>query len=157
MAKVYSRVSKINNVVGRSDYISNPDRQEFIKLTGKSRDLEWEEYAEFAKKIKATLPAVSNWETGRNIPNNKRLKAIADIGGMTVEELLYGDKESRKIQIGFRIRNIRQTNGLTSSIFVNSIVCMNTSCTSEIGLMIIKSNFPFRIILPNKSNAYMYS
>ena len=38
MAKVYSRVSKINNVVGRSDYISNPDRQEFIKLTGKSRD-----------------------------------------------------------------------------------------------------------------------
>ena len=38
MAKVYSRVSKINNVVGRSDYISNPDRQEFIKLTGKPRE-----------------------------------------------------------------------------------------------------------------------
>ncbi len=50
MAKVYSRVSKINNVVGRSDYISNPDRQEFIKLTGKSRDFEWEEYAEFERK-----------------------------------------------------------------------------------------------------------
>lgn len=50
MAKVYSRVSKINNVVGRSDYISNPDRQEFIKLTGKSRDFEWEEYAQFEKE-----------------------------------------------------------------------------------------------------------
>ena len=37
MAKVYSRVSKINNIVGRSDYISNPDRQEFIKLTGKPK------------------------------------------------------------------------------------------------------------------------
>ncbi len=50
MAKVYSRVSKINNVVGRSDYISNPDRQEFIKLTGKSRGFEWEEYAQFEKE-----------------------------------------------------------------------------------------------------------
>ena len=49
MAKVYSRVTKINNVVGRSDYISNPDRQEFIKLTGKSRDFEWKEYADFEK------------------------------------------------------------------------------------------------------------
>lgn len=49
MAKVYSRVTKINNVVGRSDYISNPDRQEFIKLTGKSSDFEWKEYADFEK------------------------------------------------------------------------------------------------------------
>ena len=49
MAKVYSRVTKINNVVGRSDYISNPDRQEFLKLTGKSRDFEWKEYADFEK------------------------------------------------------------------------------------------------------------
>lgn len=85
-----------------------------IKAIRQSRG---ENQTEFAKKIKATLPAVSNWETGRNIPNNKRLKAIADIGGMTVEELLYGDKESRKIQIGFRIKNIRQTNGLTLEEF----------------------------------------
>ena len=49
MAKVYSRVTKINDVAGRSDYISNPDRQEFIKLTGKSSEFEWEEYAEFEK------------------------------------------------------------------------------------------------------------
>ena len=85
-----------------------------IKAIRQSRG---ENQTEFAKKIKATLPAVSNWETGRNIPNNKRLKAIADIGGITVEELLYGDKESRKIQIGFRIKNIRQTNGLTLEEF----------------------------------------
>lgn len=49
MAKIYSRVTKINNVAGRSDYISNPDRQEFLKLTGKSRDFEWKEYADFEK------------------------------------------------------------------------------------------------------------
>lgn len=50
MAKVYSRVTKINDVAGRSDYISNPDRQEFIKLTGKSSDFKWKEYAEFEKE-----------------------------------------------------------------------------------------------------------
>lgn len=49
MAKVYSRVTKINNAAGRSDYISNPDRQEFIKLTGKSRDFDWKDYANFEK------------------------------------------------------------------------------------------------------------
>ncbi|MCW6683061.1 helix-turn-helix domain-containing protein [Aerococcaceae bacterium NML160702] len=48
---------------------------------------------EFAKKINATLPAVSNWETGRNVPNNERLKAIAKIGDMTVDELLYGSTD----------------------------------------------------------------
>lgn len=50
MAKVYSRVTKINNVTGRSDYISNPDRQEFIELTGKSSDFDWKEYAAFEKE-----------------------------------------------------------------------------------------------------------
>lgn len=49
MAKVYSRVTKINNVAGRRDYISNPDRQEFIKLTGKSRAFDWKDYADFEK------------------------------------------------------------------------------------------------------------
>lgn len=45
---------------------------------------------EFAKKIDSTIPAVSNWENGRNLPNKQRLKAIADIGGITVDELLNG-------------------------------------------------------------------
>ena len=49
MAKIYSRVTKINNVVGRSDYISNSSRQEFIELTGKSSDFDWIEYAAFEK------------------------------------------------------------------------------------------------------------
>lgn len=60
-----------------------------IRAIRKSRG---ESQTEFAQKINATLPAVSNWETGRNIPNNERIKAIADIGDITVEELLYGQK-----------------------------------------------------------------
>ena len=33
---------------------------------------------------------VSKWEAGSSLPNTTRLKAIADIGEITVEELLYG-------------------------------------------------------------------
>lgn len=63
---------------------------ERIKSIRKSRG---ENQTEFAKKIGATLPAVSNWETGRNIPNNERLKVIADIANISVADLLYGDND----------------------------------------------------------------
>lgn len=55
----------------------------------------------FAEKIdeKAKSGTVSNWETGKNLPNNERLKTIAELGEMSVEQLLYGDYEAR-------IRNI---------------------------------------------------
>lgn len=46
---------------------------------------------EFAKLINATVPAVSNWENGRSLPNNERLKKIAEIGKLSVNELLYGN------------------------------------------------------------------
>lgn len=35
---------------------------------------------------------VSRWERGENIPNNETLKAIADLGDLTVDELLYGSE-----------------------------------------------------------------
>lgn len=47
--------------------------------------------SEFARKINATVPAVSNWENGRNMPNDGRLKSIADIAGMNVLELLQNE------------------------------------------------------------------
>lgn len=47
---------------------------------------------EFAEKIGATLPAVSNWENGRNQPNKQRLKQIAKLAGITVEELTNQNK-----------------------------------------------------------------
>lgn len=33
---------------------------------------------------------VSKWEKGQNLPNNERLKKIADLGNISIEELLYG-------------------------------------------------------------------
>ena len=39
---------------------------------------------------KAKSGTVSNWETGKNLPNNKRLKIIAELGLTTVDFILYG-------------------------------------------------------------------
>jgi transcriptional regulator with XRE-family HTH domain len=50
---------------------------------------------DFGKRISdAHKSLVSKWETGKNLPNNERLKAIAEIGGISVNELLYGDMKN---------------------------------------------------------------
>lgn len=46
--------------------------------------------SEFAKITGSTLPAVSNWEVGKNLPSSKRLTEVAFHGQMTVDELLNG-------------------------------------------------------------------
>lgn len=49
--------------------------------------------AEFAEHFNppASNSLVSRWERGVNLPNNERIKVIAELGKMSVEELLYGD------------------------------------------------------------------
>lgn len=49
---------------------------------------------DFANEIEATVQALSNWENGRNKPNDVRLLEISNIGGISVNELLYGDPKS---------------------------------------------------------------
>lgn len=53
-----------------------------------------ESTADFAKNFdpEASDSLVSRWERGVNLPNNIRIKRIADLGDITVEELLYGKK-----------------------------------------------------------------
>ncbi|MDK8502124.1 helix-turn-helix transcriptional regulator [Aerococcus sp. UMB1112A] len=53
----------------------------------------------FAKKIGATVSALSNWENGRNKPNDIKAKAIADLAGITVDELLHGQQDNELVQI----------------------------------------------------------
>lgn len=49
----------------------------------------------FANRINATVSALSNWENGRNKPNDIMLREIATLGGTTTRYLLTG-KESTK-------------------------------------------------------------
>lgn len=45
---------------------------------------------QFSEIINTTVSALSNWENGRNKPNMEKLKRIAQLADISVEELLYG-------------------------------------------------------------------
>lgn len=65
-----------------------------IKAIRQDRGFSQQEFGE--KLTNANKSLVSRWENGKNLPNNERLKSIAEIGDMTVEELLYGDTDKIK-------------------------------------------------------------
>jgi len=46
---------------------------------------------QFSEIINTTVSALSNWENGRNKPNMEKLKRIAQLVDISVEELLYGN------------------------------------------------------------------
>nr|DAY27959.1 MAG TPA: helix-turn-helix domain protein [Caudoviricetes sp.] len=47
---------------------------------------------ELGELLSAPQGAVSNWERGENLPNKHRLKKIATIANISVQELLHGVK-----------------------------------------------------------------
>ncbi|GAB2499609.1 hypothetical protein GCM10008929_20250 [Alkalibacterium psychrotolerans] len=64
--------------------------------------------SEFGKLVlHAHKSLVSKWEKGQNLPNNERLKKIAELGNTTVEYLLTGrearDLEDNPIPINLRL------------------------------------------------------
>lgn len=47
----------------------------------------------FGKRLDTSKGAVNNWEKEKSLPNNERLKIIAELGNVTVDELLYGNQQ----------------------------------------------------------------
>lgn len=45
---------------------------------------------EFGKHLEARKGVIFNWESGRNLPNKRHIKEIADMANISVQELLYG-------------------------------------------------------------------
>lgn len=64
-----------------------------IKSVRKAKGLTLEEFGKLFDSP-ASRGVVSNWESGNNVPNNERLKIIAELGEISVDELLYGNLES---------------------------------------------------------------
>ncbi|MDK7186876.1 helix-turn-helix domain-containing protein [Facklamia hominis] len=58
-----------------------------IKSIRKERGLSLEDFGKLLKPP-ADRGQVSRWENNKNKPNNERLKSIADLAGITVDELL---------------------------------------------------------------------
>lgn len=51
---------------------------------------------ELAEKLYVTRQAVSGWERGKNIPDIDKLKVLADLFEMTVDDLLYRESSSTR-------------------------------------------------------------
>lgn len=64
-----------------------------IRSVRKNKGLTLEEFGKIFEKP-ASKGVVSNWESGKNIPNNVRLKEIADFGEVSIVYLLYGTLRS---------------------------------------------------------------
>lgn len=62
-----------------------------IQSIRKQKGLTLEEFGVFFDKADKSL--VSKWEKGKALPNNHRLKLIAQFGEISVNELLYGSLE----------------------------------------------------------------
>ena len=45
----------------------------------------------FGFRLNTSKGTVNNWEKGRNLPNKENLKKIAELGNVSVNELLHGD------------------------------------------------------------------
>lgn len=52
--------------------------------------------SELAEKLGVTDRAVSNWENGKNMPDLSLFKPLCDILGITINELISGEKISNK-------------------------------------------------------------
>lgn len=78
--------------------------------------------AAFAEKIdnKSKSGTVSNWETGKNLPNNERLKKIAEIGKISIDELLLGSIREQIFDIISRYCS--ENNFEVNNMLINLIV-----------------------------------
>jgi len=62
--------------------------------------------SEFGKMFQANGSLVNKWEKGKVTPNEERLKAISELGGISVDELLYGNYKDYVTSVLYKaIRN----------------------------------------------------
>lgn len=62
-----------------------------IKLIRKQLGLTMEEFGKKFDPV-ASKSIVSRWESGVSIPNNRRLKRLADLGNVAVADLIFDNK-----------------------------------------------------------------
>ena len=68
------------------------------------------------KPGKGKSGTVNNWESGKNAPNKRRLKKIAELGGVSVDFLLHGDaSESLANTKSLIDKAIKDTSNLTDA------------------------------------------
>ena len=52
--------------------------------------------AEVAKRLNVTMSAVCQWESGKTFPEARRLSQLADVYGVTVDDLLRKEERNEE-------------------------------------------------------------
>ena len=81
-----------------------------IRVIRKSKGLTMEEFGKLANDAHKSL--VSKWESGGFQPNPERTKKIAEIGGISVDELLHGKDELSKFTTAELLDELQRRNSL---------------------------------------------
>jgi len=91
----------------------------------------------FASEIddKAKSGTVSNWETGKNLPNNERLKRIAEIGKITLEDLLSGNVPQVETLKHWSFTMDYETDEIVINTFLNEQKIQLRACEKDIKSM----------------------
>lgn len=76
----------------------------------------------FGKRFNTSKATVNNWEKGRNLPNKENLKIIADVGNISVEELLHGSYDERIEFLLAQLRKKLNDDANVSDLLVNNIM-----------------------------------
>ncbi|MCM1052968.1 MAG: helix-turn-helix domain-containing protein [Ruminococcus sp.] len=76
---------------------------EFISRERKIRNMT---QAELAKKLNVTSQAISKWENGRGLPDIELLKSLSEIFEVNIEDLLNGNKNSKKSNLKLKYLTI---------------------------------------------------
>lgn len=80
---------------------------ERIKMIRIKKGMTMEEFGEHI--LNANKSVVSKWEKGLTVPNNERLKMIAQFGNISVSELLYGLDSELKEKVSKYTEEIMKT------------------------------------------------
>ena len=103
---------------------------ERIRIIRKEKGMTMEEFGKLVGDAKKS--AVGNWERGDNFPNNERLKRIAEIGDITVNELLNGSVKNSNVKT--YIKNLitkdefhEENNPIHASALLDTISCFEQS------------------------------
>lgn len=91
MNKVHGRFILSNKRITYETEVDKKAVGKRIKKIRTDKEMTMEELGKkLGKGLEASKGAVYNWERGSNLPNKERLKSIAKIGNISLNELLHG-------------------------------------------------------------------
>ncbi len=91
-----------------------------------------------AVKMNVTRQTISSWETGRTLPDIEMIENLAEVFGVSAEEIIYGDK--RKVGLEAEERDKRKIMGITFAVI--------GSAFTAAGVVILFVNFWRMFYLP---------